>query len=210
MKTPFSVEQFFHVFRNYNESVFPIQVIFYLTGAFALILVIKPTAKSNRIISGILAIFWLWMGIVYHLVFFSAINKAAYFFGAAFILQGILFSKSGVFQNKLSFKFHTDVFGITGVALVFFALVVYPALGMFLGHNYPSSPTFGLPCPTTIFTFGILLLSDKKLPFTTLIIPFIWSIIGFTAAFRFGIVEDTGLLISGLLTISMLFIKNRK
>jgi hypothetical protein len=53
------------------------------------------------------------MGIVYHLVFFTAINKAAYLFGGLFIIQGILFLIYGVLQNKLSFHFQRDKYGIT-------------------------------------------------------------------------------------------------
>ncbi len=143
-------------------------------------------------------------------VFFTAINIAAYLFGAMFVLQGILFLVTGVFQNRLSFKFRFDIFGITGITLIIFALVIYPIFGFFLGHVYPSSPTFGLPCPTTIFTFGILLLIDKKCPAVIMIIPFIWSVIGFTAAFSFGVIEDTGLLIAGLLTMTLLIVKRRK
>src|SRR5688572_31790059 len=102
MKTPFTVEQFFQVFRNYNQAVFPMQIIIYLISVIAIYLAFRPTSKSDKIISGILALLWLWMGIVYHLVFFTAINKAAYLFGAVFILQGILFLTFGVFQHKLS------------------------------------------------------------------------------------------------------------
>ena len=210
MKTPFTVEQFLEVFRNYNEAVFPIQIICYFISAISIYLAIKPTSKSNRIISGVLAFLWLWMGVVYHLIFFTAINKAAYLFGALFILQGVLFSIFGIFQNRLSFKFRPDIYGLTGLILMLFALIVYPVLGYVFGHRYPSSPTLGLPCPTTILTFGMLLLSDKRCPLAILIIPFIWSVIGFTAAFNFGIVEDTGLLVSGLVTIPMVLIKNRK
>lgn len=210
MKTPFTLEQFLEVFRNYNETVFPIQVVFYLTGITAIYLTIKPTPKSDKMISSILAFFWMWMGSVYHLVFFTTINKAAYLFGVAFILQGVLFLTFGVFQNKLSFKFHPDVYGVGGMILVLFALIIYPVLGHFLGHIYPASPTFGLPCPTTIFTFGLLLLSDRKCPATILIIPLLWAVIGFTAAFNFGILEDTALLVAGLLTLPMLLIRNKK
>lgn len=210
MKTPFTVDQFLDVFKNYNETVWPMQVIFYLMGLVAIYLVFKPTSKSEKIISIMLAFLWLWMGIVYHLVFFTAINKAAYLFGGIFILQGVLFLFYGVFQNKLSFKFRSDLYGLTGIVLILFALVVYPVLGYLIGHVYPSSPTFGLPCPTTIYTFGLLLLSDKKCPVAILIIPFIWSVIGFMAAFNFGFVEDTGLLVAGLLTFPMLIIRNRK
>ena len=70
MKTPFSLDQFFEVFKNYNETVFPAQIFLYLTSFMAIYLLIKPTSISNKIISGLLAFFWLWMGIVYHIIFF--------------------------------------------------------------------------------------------------------------------------------------------
>ena len=186
MKTPFTVEQFLEVFKKYNETVFPMQIILYLMGTIAIYLIIKPTSRSNKIISGILAFLWLWMGIVYHLVFFTAINKAANLFGSIFILQAFLFLSFGVFQNKLSFKFHLDIYGFTGIILIVFALIGYPILGYIFGHRYPLSPTFGLPCPTTIFTFGLLLLIYKKCPVSILVIPFIWSVLGFSAAFHFS------------------------
>jgi len=210
MKTPFTVEQFLEVFKKYNETVFPMQIILYLMGTIAIYLIIKPTSRSNKIISGILAFLWLWMGIVYHLVFFTAINKAANLFGSIFILQAFLFLSFGVFQNKLSFKFHLDIYGFTGIILIVFALIGYPILGYIFGHRYPLSPTFGLPCPTTIFTFGLLLLIYKKCPVSILVIPFIWSVLGFSAAFHFGMVEDIWLLFSGLLTTSILLFRNKK
>ena len=209
MKTPFTVEQFFEVFRNYNQAVFPMQIVFYLLGGIAVYLAIRPNLSSDKIISGVLAFLWLWMGIVYHLIFFSEINKAAVLFGALFILQGILFLILGVLKSKLSFGFHPNKYGVTGIILILFALIVYPVLGYLLGHVYPYSPTFGLPCPVTIFTFGLFLLSERKCPVVILIIPFLWSVIGFTAAFNFGITEDTGLLVSGILTLAMWYIKNR-
>lgn len=210
MKTPFTSEQFFEVFKNYNQAVWPAQVVFYLLAIAAIYMAVRPASKSGRIISGLLAFLWLWMGVVYHLLFFAAINKAAYLFGAVFILQGILLLVFGLIQRKLSFKFRPDVFGITGLILILYALIVYPVLGNTLGHVYPYAPTFGLPCPTTIFTFGLLLLSEKKCPVAILAIPFLWSLVGFTASFNFGIWEDTGLLIAGLLTMTLILIKNRK
>ena len=91
MKPPFTLEQFLTVFRNYNQQVFPMQAMFYLISAFAIYLIIKPNSKSNKIISIILAFLWMWMGFVYHIIFFITINKAAYLFGALFIVQGVLF-----------------------------------------------------------------------------------------------------------------------
>ena len=42
--------------------------------------------------------------------------------------------------------------------LILFALILYLGLGIVFGHRYPAVPVFGVaPCPTTIFTVGILL-----------------------------------------------------
>ncbi len=87
---------------------------------------------------------------------------------------------------------------------MFYALIIYPMLSYFNGHIFPASPTFGLPCPTTIFTFGILLWTSQRVPIFLLIIPFLWSLVGGSAAFLLGILEDTGLPIAGMLAVFLL------
>jgi hypothetical protein len=57
----------------------------------------------------------------------------------------------------------------------------------------------GLPCPTTILTFGILLLSDKKFSKYLLIIPSLWAIIGITAVMRLGVYQDSMMLIAAII-----------
>ena len=118
MKTPFTVEQFFEVFRNCNQAVFPMQIVLYLLSGIVIYLAIKPNLRSDKIISGVLAFLWLWMGIVYHILYFSSINKAAWLFGYLFIAQGIIFFSIGVIKSNLVFKFKTDVYGITGAILI--------------------------------------------------------------------------------------------
>jgi Family of unknown function (DUF6064) len=208
MKPPFTLQQFLGVFESYNQAVFPMQIVFYLVSIFAMYLILKPNAYSNKIISFIMAFLWLWMGIVYHIIYFTEINTLAYLFGAFFVVQSLLFVVLGVFQGKFHFRFQKDKYKITGIILIVFSLIIYPILGYFFGHIYPSSPTFGLPCPTTIFTFGILLLNEKKCPILILIIPFLWSVIGFMAAFQFGILEDTGLIVANLMAVSLLIYRN--
>jgi hypothetical protein len=48
------------------------------------------------------------------------------------------------------------------------------------------------------------------MPVHLLIIPLLWSIIGFTAALQLTIYEDIGLLIAGLTAVTFLLINNRK
>jgi hypothetical protein len=82
-------------------------------------------------------------------------------------------------------------------------------LGYFLGHVYPHSPTFGAPCPTVIFTFGLLLWTDKKLPKYLLGIPLLWSLLGISAAVQWGVLEDVMLLISGLAATAMIVYRDK-
>jgi len=209
MKLPFTIEEFLNVFENYNQSVYPLQIVFYLIGFICVFLLFRPNKNSSKIIIASLSFFWLWIGIVYHLIFFSTINKAAYIFGMLFILQGILFIFYGVVKGNITFAYRKNIFNGIGVMIISYALIVYPILGYFLGHHYPKTPTFGLPCPTTIFTFGILLFIDKKIPQLVLVIPLLWSIIGFGAALNLSIYEDYGLLIAGIVGYILLQVSNK-
>jgi hypothetical protein len=211
MYIPFTAEQFLGVFEKYNLAIWPMQVIAHLLGIAAVLLAIKRIGYSDRIILAILSFYWLWMGVVYHLMFFSAINKAAYGFGFLFIIQGILFLWAGVVKPNMCFKFRPDIFSITGGLFVLYAMIFYPILGTLLGHGYPQSPCFGVaPCPDTIFTFGLLLWADRRLPKYILIMPSIWSIIGFGAVLSLGIREDMGLVIAGVLGTIMILYRDGK
>lgn len=210
MELPFTKEQFLNVFELYNLTVFPIQIVFYLLAFLSIILLFKPVIRKNRIISATLFSLWIWIGIVYHILFFSTINKAAYFFGILFVIQAILFFVYGFVKDKFNFEYQKSIKNLFGLVFVFYALIIYPVLGYFFGHHYPKSPTFGLPCPTTIFTFGILLFTTKRIPVALVLIPLIWSIIGFGAAVTLTIYEDYGLLISGLISFVLILISNNK
>jgi hypothetical protein len=210
MNIPFTVTQFLEVFKVYNLSVWPMQTVLYILGIAAIYLSLKKTSNSNKIIIVILSFYWLWTGVAYHLMHFTAINKAAYVFGTAYIIQGVLFLFAGVVRNKLFFHYKSDTYGILGALFICFAMVIYPVLGYIFGHVYPYSPTFGLPCPLTIFTFGLLLWTEGKLPLFIIVIPFLWSVIGFSAALAMGIYEDIGLLIAGVVASSMIVVRNHR
>ena len=207
---PFTTDQFMEVFRSYNLAVWPAQIVLNLLALLAIFFSFRKNRYSDRINTGTLGFLWLWIGIVYHLMHFTAINKAAYIFGVLFILQALVFLYAGIFRDLLSFRYKGDVYGVTGALFILYALLIYPLLGHYLGHSYPESPTFGLPCPTTIFTFGLLLWTDKKVPKYLLIIPFLWSAVGFSAAVNLRVYEDFGLLIAGIVGTSMIFIRDRR
>jgi Family of unknown function (DUF6064) len=210
MHFPFTTEQFLNVFKSYNEDIFPLQVVFYLTGFFAVFLLFKTAKIRDKIFTALLSFFWIWMGIVYQMIFFSQINKAAYTFGILFIIQGFVFFIYGNIREKVVFQFNGSIYNYAGIVFILYALIIYPVLGYIFGHRYPYSPTFGLPCPTTIFTFGVLLFLKNKISVWILIIPFMWSIIGFGAALNLSIYEDFGLLVAGLSGLYLIIMHNRK
>ncbi len=207
---PFTIDQFLTVFEQYNQAIWPLHVVAYLLGIVVIILAAKPIRYADQVISIVLACFWGWMGIVYHLMYFSTINPAALGFGVLFIIQAILWLVFGVVRPKLAFQVKPNPYAVTGGVLIVYAMLIYPIVGTLLGHGYPRSPGFGVaPCPTTIFTFGLLLWTSRRVPKVMLIIPFIWSVIGFGAAVSLGIREDIGLLLAGVLSVALLVWRDR-
>lgn len=210
MALPFTVDQFLGVFYNYNLAMWPAHLAAYALGLAAVFYVIRKRAYSDRFATLILGIFWIWNGALYHITYFSSINKAAYVFGTLFVLQGMLFIAMGIFKNQIVYEFTPNLTSVTGILLILYAMLIYPLAGHLLGHSYPFSPAFGLaPCPTTIFTFGMMLLAAKTMPRGMITIPLAWSLIGFNAALNLGILEDMGLLAAGILGSTMILFKKR-
>ena len=210
MDLPFTVEEFLGVFVRYNETVWPMQIVLNAIAIGATAMVLRRRPYSDRAIAAILGFLWLWMGIVYHVVFFSAINPAAYLFGVLCAGEAGALFVYGVLRTTLSFRLRPTVRGVLGAALVVYALVGYPLLGQFLGHDYPRSPTFGLPCPTTIFTFGMLLWAERSVPFLVVVPAFLWAVVGTVAAVTLTMTEDLGLGVAGLVASLAILVDNRR
>jgi len=208
MALPFTTGQFFEVFGRYNTSTWPFMILFYVVAVISVYLIYKKVENASKISLGFLAILWLWMGIVYHFAFFSPINKAAYLFGALFIIQGVLLTYA-TFRQKIVLTIKKDLPTAISLFLVVFALFIYPAIGVFAGHSYPNAPFFGAPCPTTIFTFAIFLLNANRFPRYLLIIPLLWASIGFFAALNLGVPQDIMLLISAAVSSVLIVYKNK-
>jgi uncharacterized protein DUF6064 len=194
MDLPFTTDQFFAIFAAYNDAVAPFQLVLIaaVIAAAALALRPPPTRWSDGAIGAVLAGLWLWMGVQYHWRFFRAINPAATIFAVAFVTEAALLTWFSV-RGRLGFAAETSVEGALGLTLLIYAFVVYPAVGWALGHRYPAAPTFGLPCPTTIATLGLLLWTRGRAPLPVMIVPWAWALIGSVGALQLGVREDLGL-----------------
>lgn len=204
MNLPFTQAEFFAVFAAYNLAVWPLQFVLNALAIVMTIVVMLAPRKAGRSISAGLALLWAWLAIAYHLAFFWAINPAAPFFAAISLAAAAAFLWLGVFRSSLRFRSGMDARKLVGLIVILFALVGYPVIGEYAGHAYPAQPTFGLPCPTTIFTFGILLAAARPLPRWLLIAPMAWATIGVVAAFSLGVTQDLALGVVVLLGAYML------
>jgi hypothetical protein len=89
-------------------------------------------------------------------------------------------------------------------------MAIYPLLGWLAGHGWPRGPVFGVaPCPTVIFTMGLLLLAEGRLPRHLLIIPVLWALLGGTAAWLLNVPEDFALPLAALGGLWLILWKSR-
>lgn len=208
MKTPFTTEQFFNIFEKYNLALFPIQLIFILLGIIGLFLLHSRYRLKSKLTGGFLGLLWIWMGLVYHISFFSEINKAAFVFGGIFILQGLLILINTFIAEKLTFNFIPQTRDYFGYFFIVFGLLIYPVISYFAVGSAVRTIALGLPCPSTILTLGFFMLTNNKFPKYLLIIPSLWAIVGLSAAINLGVYQDFMIFVAALM--ANIFLVKRK
>lgn len=202
---PFTQAQFFAAFEVYNAAIWPVPVIAYPLAAAAVGLASWRGAAAGRIVAALLAAAWLLMGGVYHGIYLAALTLAAYVYGAAFAVQAGLLLVEGSLRGRLVMRLRTDARGIAALVLILFAMGGYPALGALGGHGPPDGPLFGVaPCPTTIFTFGMLLLTDDRPPWRLSVVPSAWAVIGGSASLLLGVPQDAALPVAAVAALLLL------
>jgi hypothetical protein len=202
---PFSRDEFLQVFESYNRALWPGQVFLYLVAFACVVLVLLDRSWARRTVAAMLGGLWLWMGVAYHWMHFTRINPAAWIFGGLFVVQASLFFVAALRERGRATA--EPLSRSLGGLLLGYALIAYPLLGALSDHAYPRAPTFGLPCPTTIFTFGVLLLASQHVSWWLIVIPALWAAVGATATFQFGIWEDVGLLLAAFVSVAVLIAK---
>src|SRR5690242_6871437 len=155
---PFTRDEFLQVFEDYNRAIWPAQIVAYVLGIACVILAFS---RWSRLSYAALGLFWLWNGMAYHFAFFTKINPAGAVFGSLFVVQALFFIDAAFRPPRVIERTKAGL--IIGGAAVIYAMAAYPIIGTALGHAYPASPVFGVaPCPTTIFTLGVLLFLDRR------------------------------------------------
>jgi hypothetical protein len=202
MELPFTRDAFFALFGQYNLAVWPLIVLFYLMAGATVALLFRPTRAATMFIALGLGAMWVVNGAGYHWMFFREINPAAAVFGAVFLLQAVLLVFLPVRDASFRFAVAVDARSAVGLLLILFAIVLYPLWGWGAGHIWPRIPAFGVaPCPTTIFTIGVLLTGSWHVVRWLLIVPGLWAGVGGSAAILLGVPQDSALLAALVLLI---------
>ena len=203
MRLPFTIEEFLAVFREYNEAVWPAQWVLVVLAIAAAVFAVRGRPADRRQVNAILALLWLWVAAAYHVAFFRTITATAIPFAVAFTTQAVLFAWFAWRPGRLDYVPRTTLRAAAGGGLIAYALLGYPAVGFVVGHTYPDAPTFGVPCPTTIFTLGLLVWAGPTVPMRLIVIPVLWAIVGVSAAINLGMAEDFGLPLAAVLLIAL-------
>lgn len=210
MNIPFTKEQFLEVFERYNSAVFPVQILIFVLGLAALFLIILRAGRKSQFIGGYLGLMWIWAGLAYHIALFSQINTAAFFFGAAYILQGLFILYESLLLKRLKFVFENSAINYTGYFFILFGLIIYPLISLIMIDDPLRLISPGLPCPTTIMTFGFFMVAGRTLRRYLLIIPSLWAVTGLFAAVNFSIYQDYAMIVAALLANVFLLRKRKK
>lgn len=203
MSLPFTHEQFLDLFGAYNRALWPAFLTLWLVTAFAIVRLYSRFGASSRLLVALLVVHWTWSGVAYHLIYFRRINPAAVAFGTLFIIQAVLLFWRGIIQSGLTFTLQRSPWGSAGIVLIIYSLA-YPAIGLATGFRVPRFPSFGVPCPTTLLTLGLLLLAPRREARVLGVIPILWAGIGGSAAFILKIRPDLALPVAGAILLAYL------
>lgn len=90
----------------------------------------------------------MFTGIGYHSAFFARINPLAPVSAGFFVVQAILFLVAAIRPGDLRLSTALALPSVLGLAIILYAMAVYPVLGSWAGHGGMAGPMFGLaPCP---------------------------------------------------------------
>jgi Family of unknown function (DUF6064) len=211
----FTVEQFLDMFHRYNEAIWPMQIVGYAIGLFIVAVIVARLRGSrsfltsptvlDRLVPALLASYWAWLGVVFMWGYQADLSASGRPFGVLFLVGAAAFAVAALVRADLGPGRVQSWRLAIGAGMVVYGMVIYPLLGALVGHTYPSAPVFGVaPCPTTIFTLGVLLCCVRP-RWYLLAVPLIWACIATMAAAKLGITEDFGLIVSAVVTVVVAF-----
>jgi hypothetical protein len=168
----FSREALFAINEQYNQMLWPSQIVFLTIGLLCFYFLIRPTKNSFRFLFSFLALSYFQMAYFYHHSLFSSINWAARYsalllFIEAVMLLFICFKDRVITQNRL----------LRAMGAIFFAASFIP----FFYEKWQTILLLGWGTESTsLAIIGAVMLYTKKREWFLLIpIPLLFCILSF-------------------------------
>lgn len=208
---PYTGEVLLSLFEQYNRAVWPALIAAYALGALAVALAFRPMPAGGRIVAAVLAAFWLWTGIVWHLGWFAGINFLAFGFGPVFVVQGLLLLWTGVVRGRIAFRYTPGPGAWAALALIALAVALPPLAARLEGAGWTAAAAFGVaPGPTVLFTFAMLLLARPRAPLHLAAIPLLWALAAAAMAWVLRLPGDLVLALAGVAASFLIPWMNRR
>ena len=201
--------EFYENFLSYNTAWLPILGIFWIVLLISVALVlIQPNRQTNRLVKIVLAIIFLWTGMVFFPFYMTMVALP----GAITSLGvSILFALDAARDRIVIHLPKQGWIRYSTLLLVVWSLGLYTLAGFLTGHPYPTGPLPVAPCPMTILSIALISTSMETLqkdrwPFSLLFALLIfWGIFsGLGAPFLYGFYVDLTLLLAGVYGLVML------
>jgi hypothetical protein len=206
----FTMQEFLTMIADHTTRFWPVALVAYGLGIVAVVLVLRKAKFASAFAVGIMALLWLWTGVVFNGLVFSRLWPGMVGAAVLFVIQAVLLAVTGLLRNQLRFSVTADVAGVVGGVAILYALVGYLAVAALAGRGYPQSLLLGLaPCPMVMFTLGWLLWSCRPLPKAVLAIPVFYALVMGGMAASQGMVEDLGLVVMAVVATGLLLVRDR-
>ena len=182
---PYSTDVYNAIISDHNLSLWPLQV--FVVVLCLSVIGLARRGGANNVAFMILAVFWIWCGVHFHITTYATINRAAHYFGYAFIIQGVAIALWTFWTRGQFVKPQHRVWVWAGIGLIISAAVLHPLLltAMNAPITYAEIPGV-MPMPTAALTLGVLFLMPQRFALWLLVIPVNWSLWDGMSAWTLG------------------------
>lgn len=185
----FSPRTYWRLIENYNEAIWPAQLVALAAGLVLLWLAADWRANGGRWMAGLLALAWLCVAWAFHWERYTSINWAAQYVAMAFALQAFLLIILGVLRRDAPVPAASIAQGV-GWLMAGVGIVLYPLAVLVGGRPWAQAEVFAvMPEPTALATLGLVLASHELSPvrrWALAIIPVLSLLLGAATLWTFS------------------------
>jgi hypothetical protein len=200
----YSPRVYHRLLELYNAAIWPVHLIAFLLGLALMVFAVRGGGSAVRPMAAILAAAWVWVALAFLHQRYATINWAAVYIAVAFLVEAgwlalmalrarpgidMGFTARGCPGSGLYFMptAPPSAAQSLGLALMAFAIFVYPFLAMAKGRPWLQAELFGLmPDPTIMATLGALLIWRGRFRLWGAIVPLACCLVSGATSWTLG------------------------